>query len=135
VSPIVRSREFQGTLLGAIDLAKSGPIEGEAGKDTLIVLATKDGAVVYPPVPPAFSSEPTWKTLFAAKRVGPDVAEAPLAGATSIVASSPVSGTDMILLTVARRSTMFVETRARLETRLALGVLVALAPFVALVLR
>jgi signal transduction histidine kinase len=136
VSPIVRGGEFAGALLGGVDLARGEPLNAMpqvAGGDILTVLATQEGAVVYPPRPPAFAAEATWKSLFQRASVEPFTEIAWLGGRNTVVAASPVSGTDLVLLTVATRKPLFAAARTRLETRIALGLLLAATPLVLLV--
>jgi two-component system C4-dicarboxylate transport sensor histidine kinase DctB len=136
VSPILRGGEFQGALLGGVDLARGEPLSAVpqvAGGDVLTVLATQEGAVVYPPRPPAFAIEPAWKDLFHKSSAEPFTEIALLGGRNTVVAASPVSGTDLILLTVAARKPLFAPARTRLETRISLGLLLAATPLVLLV--
>ncbi len=136
VSPIVRGGEFAGALLGGVDLARGEPLSAApqvVGGDVLTVLATQEGAVVYPPRPPAFAAEGTWKALFTKGSVEPFTEIAVLGGHNTVVAASPVSGTDLILLTVALRKPLFAPARNRLETRITLGLLLAATPLVLLV--
>ncbi len=57
VSPLIKGQEFTGALLGAIDLARGQSLSAEKPtSDALTVVATADGEVVYPPVPPPFAS-------------------------------------------------------------------------------
>ena len=46
-SPILRSGQFTGALIGAIDLVSGGALEGRS-RETLVALVTRDGAVVHP---------------------------------------------------------------------------------------
>ena len=136
VSPIVRGGEFAGALLGGVDLARGEPLNAMPqvpGGDMLTVLATQEGAVVYPPRPPAFAAEQAWKALFQRASAEPFTDIAWLAGRNTVVAASPVSGTDLVLLTVATRKPLFAPARNRLETRIALGLLLAATPLVLLV--
>ena len=136
VSPIVRGGEFAGALLGGVDLARDEPVSAMpevGGGEILTVLATPEGAVVYPPRPPAFADEPAWKALFQRTSVDPFIETAWLGGRNTVVAASPVSGTELVLLTVAARGPLFAPARTRLETRIALGILLAATPLVLLV--
>jgi signal transduction histidine kinase len=136
VSPILRGGEFAGALLGGVDLARGEPLSSVpqvAGGDILTVLATQEGAVVYPPRPPSFAGEAAWKALFHKSSAEPFTEIALLGGHNTVVAASPVSGTDLILLTVATRKPLFAPARTRLQTRIALGLLLAGTPLVLLV--
>jgi two-component system C4-dicarboxylate transport sensor histidine kinase DctB len=136
VSPIIRGGEFAGALLGGVDLARGEPLSTKpqpAGADVLTVLATPEGAIVYPPRPPSFATEPAWTALFRRGSFEPFTELALLDGRSTIVAASPVSGTDLILLSVAGRKQLFASARTRLQTRIALGLLLAATPLVLLV--
>ena len=52
VSPLIKNHDFAGALLGAVDLARGDALLPKAAAKALTVLATQDGTVVYPPVPP-----------------------------------------------------------------------------------
>ncbi|HVY48895.1 MAG TPA: hypothetical protein VHB21_23560, partial [Minicystis sp.] len=134
VSPIIRGGRFSGALLGGIDVAKDGPIaEQHARANVATVLATRDGVVVYPPRPPEFSREPSWKELFSRPTISPFSDAVSLSGALSIVAASPVENTNLVLLTVGRREALYRPVWTRLTTRLATGLALAFAPFALLV--
>jgi signal transduction histidine kinase len=136
VSPIIRDRALAGFLLGAVDLAR-GDAMGAAGRDSrerLTLLATRRGAVVYPPRQPDFASEPAWKRLFEHEANVSRIVTPTLTGRARIVAESPVASTGMILLTMADRQVLFADARTRMVTRLAVGLLLATAPLVGLVL-
>lgn len=136
VSPILRGGEFAGALLGGIDLARGEPLNSArpaANPDVLTVLSTQDGAVIYPARPPAFAAEAAWRSLFGPSTREPFTEMLIIDGASTVVARSPVSGTDLVLLSVAPRQKLFASARTRLETRLALGLLLAATPLVLLV--
>ena len=136
VSPILRGGEFAGALLGGVDLARGEPLSTGpqgAGGALLTVLATQEGAIVYPPRPPAFAGDEAWHALFQRSSVEPFTEVAMLNGSSSVVAAAPVSGTDLVLLTVAVRKQLFAAARTRLLTRIALGLLLAATPLVLLV--
>ena len=136
VSPIVRGGEFAGALLGGVDLARGESLSEKlqaSGTDVLTVLATPDGAIIYPPRPPTFAAEPAWRALFRRGSFEPFTELAHLDGRTTIVAASPVAGTDLILLSVAGRKQLFASARTRLQTRVLLGLLLAATPLVLLV--
>jgi two-component system C4-dicarboxylate transport sensor histidine kinase DctB len=135
VSPLVRGTEFTGALLGAVDLARGEAIGND--KPTaraLTVVATADGQVVYPPIPPRFSSDEAWRALFTKPISEPFTARPRLAGAPTVVAASPVSGTELLLMSVGKQDELFRPTRARLRTRLIAGLSLALTPAILLLL-
>jgi len=146
VSPILRGGQFQGVLLGAIDLAPEGALgtEFHPGIHSLNVLATRTGLVIYPPKPPSFSTGDDWKGIVEHHTEEPFITEAVLslpdektgaAGATTrtVIAGSPVQGTEFLLLTLSDAHLFFGPARARLVTRLTLGLALALAPLLFLV--
>jgi two-component system C4-dicarboxylate transport sensor histidine kinase DctB len=100
----------------------------------LTVLATRQGAVVYPPKPPAFASEPAWARIFAQSSWEPFVTDATLAHEKRVLAGDAVPATDLVLLSVAREDDLFAPARSRLTTRLTLGLVTALLPIGLLVL-
>ncbi|HEU4400631.1 MAG TPA: ATP-binding protein [Candidatus Polarisedimenticolia bacterium] len=131
VSPILRGGQFAGVLIGGIDLALEGPLgtEFHPGAHSLDVLATRGGVVVFPPKPPPFSSVPDWTSLLHRSSDEPFIAEARLLdGARTVIAGAPVQGTDFLLLALADADLFFGPARARLITRLGLGLTLALLP-------
>ena len=135
VSPILRGGIFSGALLGGIDVAQDGPIaEQKAGAGVMTVLATRAGDVVYPPQPPAFSRLAPWKELFARSTVSPFSDAVELSGERSLVAASPVGGTNLVMLSVGSRDVLYRPARTRLLTRAATGLALAVMPFLLLVL-
>jgi two-component system C4-dicarboxylate transport sensor histidine kinase DctB len=136
LAPLTKNQEFVGALLGGVDLARGEPLAKDPVLPTanaLSVLATQEGAVIYPPNPPAFSSEPVWKALFIRPEAEPFTETAPLSGASTVVAASPVPGTSLVLMSVASEAELFRGARSRLETRLALGLVLATSPLLLLV--
>jgi two-component system C4-dicarboxylate transport sensor histidine kinase DctB len=139
VSPLVKTQEFTGALLGAVDLARGAPLGGQPGAQTLTVLATRDGAVVYPPTPPRFASEPSWRALFGERQVEPSTTLAVLDGQVldgqpRLIARSPVSGTDLVFMTVGNQDALFLDAHQRLRNRLIAGLALALTPALLLLL-
>ncbi|WP_438016249.1 sensor histidine kinase [Sorangium sp. So ce315] len=98
------------------------------------VLATQSGKIVYPPTPPSFAAEPSWKALFTAPDGGPSTTTIDLLGRRTVVARSPVAGAELIYLLIADEEGLFLGARARLRARLALGLTLAAAPLALLVL-
>ena len=135
VSPIVRAGGFSGVLLGGIDLAKEAVLGPNARPDLRIdtLLATREGAVVYPPKPPSFAAEADWQSLFTRRGVGSWLAEARLDGQQMLVATSAVDGSDFRLLSLVDRRGLFAPTRTRLLERLSLGLVVATIPLLLLI--
>ena len=146
VSPILRGGAFQGVLLGAIDLAHGGALgtEFHPGAHGLNILATRSGVVIFPPKPPAFSSEDEWKGLVGRHSDEPFIDQATLplpqdvtgksrAPAPTVIAGSPVQGTEFLLLTLSDARQFFGPARSRLQTRLGLGLGLALVPLLVLV--
>lgn len=144
VSPLLREREFTGALLGAVDLARGESLDDDHARPgtgraaappghALSVLATREGVVVYPPQPPAFSNEKAWKDFFGGASSEPSTEVISLTGVTSVVAAAPVVGTDLVFASVAVRRELFSAARSRFRARLALGLLLAATPLVLLV--
>src|SRR5262249_52505436 len=119
-----------------VDLARGSPLAEGRGMPAgaLVVLATHDGAVVYPPNPPAFSAESDWKGLFATPPLEPFTKVVNLSGAPSLVTASPVAGTDLVLLAAANQAELLEPARSRLSTRLIIGLFLAASPLVILVI-
>ena len=133
VSPLIKGTEFTGALLGAVDLARGQPLTADPGASRLLtVVATMDGQVVYPPVPPPFASERAWRSLFTQR--GPFTASIVLEGVPSLAAASTVAGSELVLLSLGKESDLFLESRSRLRTRLVAGLSLALLPAVLLLL-
>lgn len=137
VSPLLRNQEFRGALLGAVDLAaaRALPLSGQAPVNkALTVVATRDGTVVYPPVPPAFTREAAWKSLFMDPESTPDTTRLVLEGQPHVVASSPVPNADLVVLSVGTTKELFWESRTRLRNGLSAGLALALTPALLLLL-
>ncbi len=135
VSPLIKGEEFTGALLGAIDLARGQPLASERPSSrVLTVVATTLGEVVYPPVPPAFASEGTWRALFTRPPPEANAESIVLDGAPSLVARSAVAGSELVLMSVATQEDLFRSARARLRNGLVAGLSLALAPAVLLLL-
>jgi signal transduction histidine kinase len=151
VSPVLRSGEFSGMLLGAVDLAREGTLgtEFHPGAHALDVLTTRQGVVIFPSKPPAFASTPAWNQVMAQAHGDPFITQADLVlkedaaprpakdsvhNVATVVAGSPVSGTDFLLLSLAGADRLFGPDRARMRERLATGLFVALIPLLLLVL-
>jgi signal transduction histidine kinase len=132
-SPILRGGRFTGALLGAIDLGEGGAIEQRAGsgREIVVALVTREGAVVYPPEPLPFGSDAIGKTV---QTTEPGVQEARLGGRPMVIAGAPVHGTEFTLLSLAPADVLFGPARSRLVTRLASGLTIASVPLVLLVL-
>ena len=129
VSPLVKSQEFTGALLGAVDLARGAPIGSDKPTSkAFTVLATRDGEVVYPPIPPGFADDAAWRALFARPLDEPFTERVLLEGEPRLVASSPVSGSDLLLMSVGTQDELFLAARTRLRNRVIAGLLLALTP-------
>jgi signal transduction histidine kinase len=135
VSPIHRAGRFTGALLGGIDLARGRSLEEERGPaigDT--VLATREGSVVFPPEQPRFATSEAWRSLFAAAGPGSGLQRRVIAGHDSVVGMAPVGLGGLVLLTVARADILFEPVARRVRTRLFIGMSLAVAPLLGLVL-
>jgi two-component system C4-dicarboxylate transport sensor histidine kinase DctB len=135
VWPLIKGQEFTGALLGAVDLARGQPLAPEtATSRVLVVVATTDGEVVYPPVPPGFAAGGPWRALFATRATEPFTASISLDSAPTIVASSPVAGSELVLMTVGNRDDLYHLAGSRLRGRLLAALSLALLPAVLLLL-
>jgi signal transduction histidine kinase len=134
VSPIVRHNAVTGALLGAVDL-KHGEMLTVGGTRTTVntVLATTGGQIVYPPAPPAFAAEAGWRRWFETDVGVGRVTTLELAGARSVVASSPIPDTELELLLLVPESELLRESRTRTRTRLGVALAIAAVPLLVLV--
>lgn len=135
VAPVVRNRQFDGALLGAIDLAHDHELGVAEASDKLVhtILATRQGEVVYPATPPTFRADPAWKAWFEGRTIQPEVSTLKLASGTAVIAASPVTGTDLVLMRMVDQDALYEPERQRLELRLALVFGLASLPVLALV--
>lgn len=136
VSPIVRNGQFTGALLGAIDLARGEGLEEApvaTGRQVTLV-ATHEGAMVYPPKRPENLDGERWKRLFSRDVQEPFVTDEPLFGEEAAVAVSPVLGSDLLLMTVVDHRSLFARANSRFVQRLVFGLALALLPLGVLLL-
>jgi signal transduction histidine kinase len=135
ISPLMKGQEFTGALLGAVDLARGQSLAADRlTSEALTVVATATGEVVYPPVPPSFASSPGWHKLFVRQWAEPSTMRVVLEDVPMLVATSPVAGSELVLMSVGNQQDLFREGRARLRDRLLAGVSLALLPAVLLLL-
>jgi signal transduction histidine kinase len=138
VSPIVRDNEVAGALLGGVDLAKDTSIDVESSGDirakTQNLLVSQTGAIIYPPKPPPFSKTSAWHEFVKDQWQKPRVASINVSQTTMIAASAPVSGTDLLLLSIADEKEFFAQARSHLFNGLALVLGIAIVPLVILIL-
>lgn len=136
VSPIVRAHQFQGAIVGGIDLASSHvlSIADHSISGASTILATNDGQVVFPAKPPAFANGPAWTKLFADRTGQGVVTSFELEGHDQVMAAAALEGSDLTLLLLIDEDTLFHDARARLQARLLLGLALAVLPLIALVL-
>ncbi len=136
VSPVVRSHQFQGAIVGGIDLASSHvlSIADHSITGASTVLATSDGKVVFPARPPAFANGAAWNQLFARKTPAGSVTTFDVEGRHQVLGTAPLEGSDLTLLLLIDEDTLFHDARARLQTRLLVGLALAVLPLIALVL-
>ncbi|HKN47388.1 MAG TPA: sensor histidine kinase, partial [Candidatus Polarisedimenticolia bacterium] len=135
VSPIIRSGQFTGALLGAIDLALTGGLDPEIhpGAHSANILITREGLVIYAPRSPDLLAGAAWHALVSPTGGEPFLKDMPVGNRDSVVAGAPLHDTDFFLLSVARADALFGPARARLVTRLGLGAILALVPIVLMV--
>jgi len=134
VSPIVRANQVTGALIGAVDLKHGEMLTvGGARADVSTVLATTDGLIVYPPAPPAYAHEAGWQRLFTGGEPVARVSTLDLAGTRNVVATSRVEGTDLELSLVVPEHELLRDARRRIQSRLALALVIAAVPLVILI--
>ena len=135
VSPIVRSHQFQGAILGGIDLSSSHVLSlsdrSIAGAST--TLTTLDGSVIFPAIPQDFMLSEAWRKLFQHRGHEPQVTSFNADGRRQIMGSARLEGTDFLLLLTIDEDTLFHDARARLRERLLIALALAVLPLVALV--
>lgn len=136
VSPVVRNQRFSGALLGAVDLARDAEVglADAPGIHAELVIATSRGVVVYPPRPPDITGDPRWSEVFSSAAGAPRVRSFDLLGHETLVATSPVSRTDLVYVLAADEGRLFAGPRSRMLRRLGVGVALALVPLAVLVL-
>lgn len=134
VSPIVRSGRVSGVLLGAVDLRHGDVLAiGGTRASASTVLATRRGRVVYPPAPPAFSREADWLRLFGSDAEAGRVTTVELAGKRTVVAMTPIEGTELELALLTPESELLNEIRTRIRARLGLALAIAAVPLLVLI--
>ncbi|HYP90667.1 MAG TPA: HAMP domain-containing sensor histidine kinase, partial [Polyangiaceae bacterium] len=135
VSPIVRSHQFQGAILGGIDLASSHvlSIEDRSLAGATTILATADGQVVFPGKPPAFAGSEAWNRVFSRRSRENRVTYFNVEGRTQVLGIAPLDGSDLDLLLLIDEATLFHDSSERLRTRLLVGLALAVLPLLALV--
>ncbi|MBI3450046.1 MAG: sensor histidine kinase [Acidobacteria bacterium] len=135
VAPILRGGKFTGALVGGIDLARTSDMSAVAGRKdgVLTILATRQGAVVYPPTPPPFATDGAWLRVFGRSSWEPDLGELELQGVATLVAATEVPDTDLILIALAPKAEFLRDATTRMTGRAALTLSVILVPLVLLV--
>jgi len=135
VSPIVRNHRFEGAIVGGIDLASSHVLSVADhtfnGASTLLV--TPDGGVAFPADPPEFSRGEAWNKLFPRTKRQPNVRSVELQGQETVLAAAPLDSSDLTLLLLIDEATLFHDARVRLQSRVLIGLALAILPLVALV--
>ncbi len=133
VSPVVRDEQFTGALVGGMDLARGRPLDPEDAS-TMTVIATGRGQVVYPAVPPRFAFGSEWSDIFKRPSAQTSTTQTRLDDVPMVVAAVPLTMGNLVVLSVAPRDRLFHAASVHMRTRLLLGLALALAPLVALVL-
>src|SRR5262249_38570082 len=128
VAPVVRNGEFSGALVGGIDLARGFDPDSGGPEGVVTVLTAKDGSVVFPAAPPKFTGQRGWAETFAMLSWQPFVTQATLGDRSYVLAGDPVVGTNIVYLAVAPEDDLDAPARARLVTRLGIGIAAALVP-------
>jgi signal transduction histidine kinase len=135
VSPIMRGHQFQGAIVGGIDLAVSHvlSIEDRSIAGATTILTTPDGHVVFPARPPAFASGADWQRLFEHRGSKSTLARLSVDGHPRVLAMSRLEGSDLNLMLLVHEDVLFHESRVRLRTRLLVGLALAVVPLLALI--
>lgn len=134
VAPIDRLGRVDGLLLGGLDLAREGTMQLEfanASIDTLV--ATREGTVLYPSAEPEWTHAPEFRDAVKRAAGGALLARTPVEGQQHVIAAVPVLGTQLLLLAESTPRTLFAPARHRMLTRIALGLVLAIAPLGALI--
>ncbi len=136
VSPIIRGGIFSGALVGALDFALAGTLDPEIhpGAHSQSLVMTRGGQVLYPESPPSVEASEGGKTVVSTRAAEPFLEDRVIDGRDGVIAGAPVQETDFVLLSVARADRLFGAARARLWTRIGLGAILALVPFILMVL-
>jgi signal transduction histidine kinase len=136
VSPILRGHQFQGAIVGGIDLSSSHvlSIEDRSLAGATTILTTIDGKVVFPGRPPAFAHSAAWSRLFSRRSRENSLRTVEIDGRSQLLGMAPLEGSDLNLLLLIDESSLFHDARERLHTRLFVGISLAVLPLVALVL-
>jgi two-component system C4-dicarboxylate transport sensor histidine kinase DctB len=135
ISPIVRSHQFQGAILGGIDLASSHVL-GNVDRSIaggITILTTLDGSVVFPARPPDYALTDDWHKLFARGLHPGQLVTLTVAGRRQLLAAARLENTELLLLLAVDEDALFHDARARLRERLLIGLMLAVLPLVALV--
>ena len=134
VTPIVRGGSVTGALLGAVDLKHGDVLSvGGARANVNTVLETTGGEIVYPPAPPPFAHEDSWRRLFGSDAALGHVMTTELTGVRTIVATTPIESTELELSLLVPERELFHPTRSRIQSRLAVALAIAAVPLFALV--
>jgi signal transduction histidine kinase len=135
VAPILRNHQFQGAIIGGIDLATSHvlSIEDRSIRGASTLLVRDDGAVVFPAKPPAFAESTAWRARLGTKPRQSFLGELDADGRAQVIAGAPIESSDLELLLMVDEDTLFHEARARLRDRLLLGLALTFLPLLALV--
>ena len=134
VSPIVRNEAFTGALVGGVDLSRAGPLDVslEPARSVQTLLVGRDGHVVYPPEPPAGTSDAAFASVVEQATAEQHSVAVDLAGAPTMAAGVAVAGTDLVLLAIVPEAVLEAPARARMVGRIAVATGLAVVPLVVL---
>jgi signal transduction histidine kinase len=131
-SPVLRGQVLQGAVLGAVDLLRDTSLTSRSDAGIVFALVDPAAGVVAPVGVLATSMDTDWRDVIFGGR-GPLLLEVRLSGTESVVASAPVEGTDLRLVSVVPEPVLYGPARERLRWRLLLGLALACLPFLLLV--
>lgn len=134
VAPMVRGGVFAGVLIGCVEVVAGGELDPElhTTRNVATLIATSDGGVLYPHPAPALTAAPAWRELFG--RSGWAPFQSTFGDTAHVVAAAPIAGADLFLVALIAADVLDAPGRARLHTRLIIGMGTAVVPLVLLVL-
>jgi two-component system C4-dicarboxylate transport sensor histidine kinase DctB len=130
-SPIRRSQQFTGTLLGVIDLAAARAIDTGFGRRTGVdvALSTREGRLLIPAKRSADAA--LVSVAESSSRSGAPFLVTTTSGASPlVVAGSPVPRTGFVLLSATRADALYGPVTNRLVFRLGAGLLLLILPLI-----
>ncbi len=135
VAPTLRGGTLTGMVLGAVDLGHGSlGAKRDSLSQTMTLITTRGGKLVYPAEPPALTQEPEFKKLFARELTRVQSWRTKLGAERYVVAAFPVPSTELVYLLVSPESVLFAKARQRMLLRTGIGLALVIPPFWMLVL-